>query len=68
MGKYLSKHDLEAGTKLKIINQIDTSYGRLNIGEIVTLLKVTHFPTTYSVEDVEGRTWLLRTYDVEINS
>ena len=65
MGKYIGKHDLETGAALKIIHEVETSYGTLHSGELVTLLQVTHFPTTYSVKDRNGQTWMVRTFDVE---
>ena len=65
MGKYFGKHDLETGAELKIIREVKTSYGTLHFGELVTLLEVTHFPTTYSVKDRNGQTWMVRTFDVE---
>ncbi len=65
MAKYNSKHDLEKGTELQVLNEIQTSYGVLKQGDVVTLVEVTHYPTTYSVRDKSGQSWMLRTYDVE---
>ena len=66
MAKYSGKHDLEKGTSLKVIRSIQTSYGILSIGQVVTLIEVTHFPTSYTVEDESKQTWMLRTHDVEV--
>ena len=66
MAKYSSKNDLEKGTSLKVIRSIQTSYGILSKGQVVTLIEITHFPTTYTVEDESKQTWILRTHDVEV--
>tara|TARA_B100000700_G_C14837769_1_gene757665 strand:- start:753 stop:983 length:231 start_codon:yes stop_codon:yes gene_type:complete len=65
MGKYLGKNDFEKGTEFKVVKDINTSYGILLRGQKVTLIEVTHFPTSYRVIDENGKDWLLRTYDVE---
>jgi len=65
MGKYLGKNDFDKGTKFLVNKDIVTSYGTLSIGQKVTLLEVTHFPTSYKVLDENGKEWLLRTYDVD---
>tara|TARA_Y100001970_G_C13845640_1_gene656693 strand:- start:460 stop:690 length:231 start_codon:yes stop_codon:yes gene_type:complete len=64
MGKYLGKNDFEKGTEFKVNKDIVTSYGTLLCGQKVTLMEVTHFPTSYKVIDEKGKSWLLRTYDV----
>ena len=66
MGKYTGKNDLERGTMLEIIKNIERSYGKLNVGSRVTLIEVTHFPTSYKVIDESGKSWILRTYDVRL--
>ena len=65
MGKYLGKNDFDKGTEFLVNKNIATSYGALTIGQKVTLLEVTHFPTSYKVLDKNGKEWLLRTYDVD---
>tara|TARA_B100001250_G_C19218257_1_gene536683 strand:- start:258 stop:488 length:231 start_codon:yes stop_codon:yes gene_type:complete len=65
MGKYLGKNDFDKGTEFLVNKNIVTSYGTLAIGQKVTLLEVTHFPTSYKVLDKNGKEWLLRTYDVD---
>ena len=66
MAKYSSKHDLEKGTLLKILRNIKTAYGTLALGQVVKLIEVTHFPTSYTVKDESNQTWMLRTHDVEV--
>ena len=63
--KYLGKNDFEKGTVFVVNKNIFTSYGALSEGEKVTLLEVTHFPTSYKVLDSNDKEWLLRTYDVD---
>ena len=65
MGKYLGKNDFNKGTEFLVNKDITTSYGTLFLGQKVTLLEVTHFPTSYKVLDKNGKEWLLRTYDVD---
>ena len=65
MSKYLGKNDFDKGTEFKVIRDIITSYGTLFSGQKVTLLEVTHFPTSYRVIDKDGKDWLLRTYEVK---
>ena len=66
MGKYTGKNDLERGTMLEIIKNIERSFGTLNVGSRVTLIEVTHCPTSYKVIDESGKSWILRTYDVRL--
>ena len=66
MGKYVGKNDLERGSLLEVIKRIDSSYGVLEQGSKVTLIEVTHFPTSYRVIDQTGKSWTLRTYDVKL--
>ena len=55
MSKYLGKNDFDKGTEFKVIRDIITSYGTLFSGQKVTLLEVTHFPTSYRVIDKDGK-------------
>ena len=66
MGKYIGKNDLDRGLILEVVKNIDRSFGTLIKGSIVTLIEVTHFPTSYKVIDKTGKSWTLRTYDVKI--
>ena len=66
MAKYTGKNDLERGVMLEIIKNIERSFGTLNVGSRVTLIEVTHFPTSYKVIDEYGKSWILRTYDVRL--
>ena len=65
MSKYLGKNDFDKGTEFLVNKDIVTSFGTLFLGQKVTLLEVTHFPTSYRVLDDNGKKWLLRTYDVQ---
>ena len=65
MAKYSGKNNFDKGTEFKVIKNIITSYGSLDSGTKVTLIEITHFPTSYKVLDENGKKWLLRTYEVE---
>jgi hypothetical protein len=64
--KYKAKHDIQTGTKLKLIKEKFTSYGLLKMGEIVILEEITHFPTRFTVKDNQGKNWNLFSYDFEV--
>ena len=66
MGKYFGKNDLEKGSLLEVVKSIEYSYGTLKNGSEVTLVEVTHFPTSYKVIDQTGKSWILRTHDVKL--
>ena len=65
MSKYLGKNDFDKGTEFLVNKDIVTSFGTLFLGQKVTLLEVTHFPTSYRVLDNNDKKWLLKTYDVQ---
>ena len=58
-------HEIDTGSKLKVLKQINTSYGTLNIDEIVTVEEIIHFPTRFNVTDKNGKNWILYTHDFE---
>tara|TARA_B100000029_G_scaffold508599_1_gene595895 strand:- start:592 stop:807 length:216 start_codon:yes stop_codon:yes gene_type:complete len=63
--KYRSKQDIEPGSKLKLIRKINSSFGTLQSGDIVTLDSISHFPTRFHVTDSIGKSWDIFTYDFE---
>ncbi len=66
--KYQAKHSIQIGSKLKVKKEKFTSYGLLNMDEIVILEEITHFPSRFKVKDNNGKSWILFSYDFEVLS
>ncbi len=56
MSKYFSMNDVPIGTRMKIHST----------NEIVTLIEIFNFPTTFKVEKENGRHIVCKTHEIEI--